>query len=81
MPLTEAQKFFNKEGKIDSLNLLVNEPYNVGNIQIKLKEIFELDYSVWTWKDISGTFLNRTGGKFDIKTVASSDLNNNVGSL
>ena len=37
MPLTEAQKFFNKEGKIDSLNVLVNEPYNVGNIQIKLK--------------------------------------------
>ena len=57
MPLTEAQKFFNKEGRIDSLNVLVNEPYNVGNIQIKLKEIFELDYSVWTWKDISGTFL------------------------
>ena len=57
MPLNEAQKFFNKEGKIDSLNVLVNEPYNVGNIQKKLKENLGLDFSVWTWKDISGSFL------------------------
>ena len=57
MPLNAAQKFFNKEGEIDSLNVLVNEPYNVGNIQIKLKENLGLDYSVWTWKDISGSFL------------------------
>ena len=57
MPLTEAQNFLNKEGKIDSLNVLVNEPYNVGNIQINLKESLGLDYSVWTWKDISGSFL------------------------
>ena len=57
MPLNEAQKFFNKEGKIDSLNVLVNEPHNVGNIQKKLKENLGLDFNVWTWKDISGSFL------------------------
>ena len=57
MPLNEAQKFFNKEGKIDSLNVLVNEPHNVGDIQKKLKENLGLDFSIWTWKDISGSFL------------------------
>ena len=37
--------------------MLVNEPHNVGNIQKKLKENLGLDFNVWTWKDISGSFL------------------------
>ena len=57
MPLIKAQEFFNKEGEVDSINVLVNEPYDVGDIQMDLKDILGLDYRIWTWRDISGSFL------------------------
>ena len=58
MPLEEAQKFFNKKNEIDHLNVLVTEPYSVRQIQSKLQTKLGFEYTIWTWKDISGAFLN-----------------------
>ncbi|MFL2802436.1 MAG: lipoprotein-releasing ABC transporter permease subunit [Paracoccaceae bacterium] len=58
MPLLDAQMFFNKENKIDKINILVENPNKVNDIQLSLENLLGSDYEVWTWKDYSGAFLN-----------------------
>jgi lipoprotein-releasing system permease protein len=57
MPLAEAQSYFNREGVVDELEVLVAEPEKVEDLRSSLLEAGGTYALVWTWKDASGGFL------------------------
>ncbi len=57
MPLKDAQKFFNKQSQVDNIDVLVNEPYSVKQVQSMIQTDLGPGYTIWTWKDLSGAFL------------------------
>ena len=51
MPLLDAQDFFNKENKIDKINVLIENPSKTEETKLNLKNLLGSDYEIWTWKD------------------------------
>lgn len=58
LPLAEAQSFFNREGLVDELEVMVEEPEDVDRLTIPLLQAAGDRAQVWTWRDASGSFLN-----------------------
>jgi lipoprotein-releasing system permease protein len=58
LPLGEAQKFFNREGFVDEIEVMIEDPEQVEQmVNPILRAAGELG-QVWTWRDASGAFLN-----------------------
>ncbi len=57
MPFAEAQSFFNREGKADELEVMVEDPEHVGDLSVPLMQAAGEGMLLWTWKDQSGGFL------------------------
>ncbi len=57
MPLEEAQLFFNRDGVVDEIEVMVEDPDNIEAIVPALLEAAGPRALVWTWKDSSGAFL------------------------
>jgi len=57
LPFDEAQRFFNKEGRADEIEVMVEEPEEVGKLLADLVAAAGPDASTWTWKDSAGAFL------------------------
>lgn len=53
-----AQKFFNKDGVADRIDLQISEPEALENISMKLAEALGSSYVIWTWKDANSSFLS-----------------------
>ncbi len=58
LPLAEAQSFFNREGLVDELEVMVEEPELVDRLAPALLQAAGPSSQVWTWRDASGSFLN-----------------------
>lgn len=58
LPLAEAQNFFNREGMVDELEVMVEEPEDVDRLSPALLQAAGPSSQVWTWRDASGSFLN-----------------------
>ena len=57
LPFEEAQSFFNREGRADELEVMVEEPEAIdGMTDVLLRAAGERGY-LWTWKDSSSSFL------------------------
>lgn len=57
LPFDEAQRFFNKEGSADEIEVMLDDPEHV---EVRLGPILAAagpDAAVWTWRDSSGAFL------------------------
>lgn len=57
LPFAEAQSFFNREGRADELEVMVEEPEKVDELALALIRAAGDRSQVWTWRDSSGGFL------------------------
>ena len=57
LPFAEAQSFFNREGSADQIEVIVDEPEEVGEVIEDILSATEEPSSYWTWRDRSGAFL------------------------
>ena len=57
LPFAEAQRFFNKEGRADEIEVMVDEPEEVERLLPALYEAAGPEAASWTWKDSAGSFL------------------------
>ncbi|WP_298843293.1 lipoprotein-releasing ABC transporter permease subunit [uncultured Roseobacter sp.] len=57
LPFEEAQIFFNREGRADEIEVMVEDPENVDGLSPALLEAAGVRAQVWTWRDASGGFL------------------------
>ena len=57
MPFSEAQSFFNREGAADEIEVMVENPENIGPVLIPILEAAGERAQIWTWQDASGGFL------------------------
>jgi lipoprotein-releasing system permease protein len=58
LPFEEAQRFFNKEGRADELEVMVEAPEAVDNIVLPILRAAGDSMYIWTWKDRQSAFLN-----------------------
>jgi len=57
LPFEEAQRFFNREGTADELEVAVADPEAVDEMRATLIEAAGERAIIWTWRDASGAFL------------------------
>ena len=57
LPFEEAQRFFNKEGTADEIEVMVAEPEKVEKMLPGLVAAAGIEAATWTWKDSAGAFL------------------------
>lgn len=57
LPFDEAQRFFNKEGSADEIEVMLTDPENVDARLMEIMRAAGPDSAVWTWRDSSGAFL------------------------
>lgn len=57
MPFSEAQTFLNREGTADEIEIFVNDPEQIDEIENSLIEVAGAGFYVWSWQDSSGAFL------------------------
>lgn len=57
MPFSEAQAFLNREGTADEIEIFVNDPEQIDEIENSLIEVAGAGFYVWSWRDSSGAFL------------------------
>ncbi|MDA9293540.1 ABC transporter permease, partial [Amylibacter sp.] len=58
MPLKNAQIYFNREGRVDEFEVMVNAPENIDDIRFALISSLPNEALIWTWRDANGGFLN-----------------------
>jgi len=57
LPLGEAQTFFNREGVVDEIEVMVDDPEAVDSYASALLQAAGERTQLWTWRDASGGFL------------------------
>ncbi len=57
MPFAEAQSYFNRDGVADEVEVIVQEPEALDQIELPLITAAGAGALLWTWKDSSGGFL------------------------
>jgi len=74
MPLTEAQSFFNAEGFVDEIEVMVDDPEAVEAQVGALASSAGAPHFVWTWQDSSSSFLRALKMEDNIMFVILSIL-------
>ncbi|MCY3984129.1 MAG: lipoprotein-releasing ABC transporter permease subunit [Roseovarius sp.] len=74
LPFSEAQVFFNREGRADELELMVSDPETVDSLSIELMAATEDHMRVWSWKDASGGYLHALEVEDNVMFVIMSVL-------
>ncbi|MEQ9260387.1 MAG: lipoprotein-releasing ABC transporter permease subunit [Roseovarius sp.] len=57
LPFAEAQSFFNREGRADELEVMVEAPERVEEMALDIMGAAGERAQIWTWQDASGGFL------------------------
>ncbi|EPX79871.1 lipoprotein-releasing ABC transporter permease subunit [Litoreibacter arenae] len=57
MPFDKAQEYFNREGVADEIEVILDDPENVGKYERDLLSAAGDGALLWTWRDSSGAFL------------------------
>ncbi len=57
MPFAEAQKFFNREGVADEIEVFVQDPQTVDSLRAPIS-VATNGQVIWTWRDANGAFLS-----------------------
>ena len=58
MSLSEAQLFFNMEGRVDQFEVMVEDPETIRDQTLNLMQSAPANGLIWTWQDANGGFLN-----------------------
>ncbi|MDO5656819.1 MAG: lipoprotein-releasing ABC transporter permease subunit [Paracoccus sp. (in: a-proteobacteria)] len=57
MPLAEAQSYFNRDGVVDEIEVMVSDPERVDQWSAQILALTGSDTYIWTWRDSSSAFL------------------------
>ena len=57
MPFAEAQRYFNREGFADEIEVMVADPENIDAYAAAARQAGGENALLWTWRDSSGAFL------------------------
>jgi lipoprotein-releasing system permease protein len=74
MPLEEAQIYFNKEGVIDEIEIILDDPEAVEDYRAALEEALGPMYWTWTWTQASSAFLGALEMEDNVMFVLMSVL-------
>ncbi|QPH55024.1 lipoprotein-releasing ABC transporter permease subunit [Pontivivens ytuae] len=74
LPLEEAQRFFNREGVVDELEVLVDEPENIDALVPDILAAAGPNTYSWTWMQSAGGFLRALEMEDNIMFVILSIL-------
>jgi len=74
MPLIEAQSFFNKEGRADEIEVMVDNPDEVESFGQAILDVSGPSAYLWTWKDSSGAYLRALDIEDNVMFVIMSVL-------
>ncbi len=74
MPLAEAQRYFNRDGVADEIQVTVLAPDTVETVVPELLQAAGNSVRIWTWKDSSGAFLRALEMEDNIMFVILSIL-------
>jgi lipoprotein-releasing system permease protein len=74
LPLDEAQSYFNREGRADEIEVMVEDPEGVDALAPALIGAAGERAWLWTWRDASGDFLRALDVEDDIMFVILSIL-------
>ena len=58
MPLEQAQLFFNREGSVDAVEVMVTDPERVEEVGAGLIPLLGADAYIWNWKRANSSFLS-----------------------
>ena len=58
MPIKDAQVFFNRANKADSIEVLLENPFDVDEFKKNLSDEFSERYFLWSWKERTAAFLD-----------------------
>ncbi len=74
MPFAEAQRYFNRDGAADEIEVMVDDPDNVDSYRDALLKAGGKRALVWTWRDRSGAFLGALDVEDNVMFVIMSIL-------
>lgn len=74
MPLAEAQTFFNREGLVDEIEVMVADPDTVDDLLPDVLGAGGQGTLVWTWRDSAGSFLRALSVEDNVMFVILSIL-------
>ncbi|WP_422029422.1 lipoprotein-releasing ABC transporter permease subunit [Roseovarius sp.] len=74
LPFGEAQSFFNREGRADELEVMLEEPEALEAMAGPLRQAAGERAYLWTWKDSSGSFLRALDVEDNVMFVILSVL-------
>ncbi len=57
LPFAEAQRFFNREGAADEIEVMVEDPEAIDDLLVEIMAAAGERSTIWTWRDRSGAFL------------------------
>ena len=58
MPLDEAQRFFDRAGRVDQIEVMVERPDQVSRIGRELQPVIGEGARLWNWQQANGAFLS-----------------------
>ena len=74
LPFDEAQRFFNREGVADEIEVMVDDPEQVDRLTPAIREAAGPGTIAWTWRDRSGAFLRALDMEDNVMFVILSIL-------
>jgi lipoprotein-releasing system permease protein len=74
MPFAEAQSYFNRDGVADEIEVMLDDPEDVGGMVLPILTAAGGAVSLWTWQDSSGAFLQALQMEDNIMFVILSIL-------
>ena len=74
MPFGEAQRFFNREGYADEIEVMVEDPEQIDRLTPAIRAAAGPGSTVWTWRDRSGSFLRALDMEDNVMFVILSIL-------
>ncbi len=58
MPLAEAQSYFNSEGKVQSIEIIADDPDKVGDLRVPVEAIADRQMLLTDWRQRNATFFS-----------------------
>ena len=74
LPLAEAQSYFNREGTVDEVEILVKDPDRVDDYAVPIISALGRGAILWTWLDSSGGYLQALKAEDNVMFIILSIL-------
>ncbi len=72
LPFAEAQRFFNRDGSADEIEVMLSDPDKAEDMAVPLLQAVGDRGLIWTWRDASGAFLRALDIEDNVRFVILS---------